>query len=150
MAITIAGSQLTFNDGSLYGSTAPVPMLDQNTTPTATSYQIGTYILVAQIQSGIGGSQPPVNQYNTSYGASTYIIPWPTMYFNVSYGGSATYTTVTAVTGFVTWTSSTKTFAPTTQTYSAIAGTWISRGYLGDSEAPNTAYSLYQLFQRVS
>ena len=42
------------------------------------------------------------------------------------------------------------TFTATGTTYTALAGVWVNRGYLGDSEAPNTAYCLYQLYQRIS
>lgn len=149
MATIISGSSITYNGGGSQSS-AFVPMLDQNTTTTTTSYQIGSYILVAQIQSLISSAQPPVNNLNTAYAGSTYIIPWPTMYFNVTYSGSATYTTVTSVTGFCTHTASTRLFSATSTTYTALAGTWVSRGYLGDGEPPNTAYCLYQLFQRIS
>lgn len=149
MPTTITGTSLTYDDGTSQGG-ALRPMLDQNTSVTASSYQVGTHILVAQIQSLISSTQPPVNQNNNTYSGSAYIIPWPTMYFNVSYSGSPTYTSVTSVTGFCTHTSSTRLFSATGTTYTALAGVWISRGYLGDSNAPNTAYCLYQLFQRVS
>jgi hypothetical protein len=149
MSVTITGSGITYNDATSQ-TVALKPLLDQNSSTTATSYQVGTHILVAQIQSLISATQPPVTLYNTAYSGSLYIIPWPTMYFNVSYGGSPTYTSVTSVTGFCTHTSSSRLFSATGTTYTALAGTWVSRGYLGDSNAPNTAYCLYQLFQRIS
>jgi hypothetical protein len=149
MTVTVDGSGITYNNATVQ-TVALVPLLDRNTSPTATSYQIGTNILVAQIQSLISSTQPPVTRYNSDYSGSAYIIPWPTMYFNVSYSGSPTYTSVTSVTGFCTHTSSTRLFSATGTTYSALAGVWVSRGYLGDGNSPNTAYSLYQLFQRIS
>ena len=151
MATTLLGTGLTYHS-SFAQTTATRAMLDGNTSTTATTYQIGHYILVAQIQSLITGTQPPMNYAtdSASYTGAAYIIPWPTMYFNVSYGGSATYTAVTSVTGYCTNPTSTRTFSATATTYTALAGVWVNRGYLGDSEAPNTAYCLYQLYQRIS
>lgn len=151
MTITITGTSLTYPD-TTSTSTSRKPMIDTNTSVTATTYQIGHYILVAQIQSLIAGTQPYMNYAtnSTAFTAAAYIIPWPTMYFNASYLGSATYTTVTSVTGYCTNSTSSRYFAATATTYTALSGVWVNRGYLGDSEAPNTAYCLYQLYQRIA
>jgi len=145
VAITITGSQITWNSGMQQTTKAPYAAIGGN---YSIGYAVGAFVMTMQVNPKT--PQSYVNDTVAVNGTAGYLVPWPTWYWNyVQGGGPYTAAGNQIVTGFITSVSSVVNFPASNTNYTAIPGVWRASGWTGDADYIDEQY-FYQVFRRVA